>query len=1160
MYFNKIEFKQEGIRRYVVDGVKENNSYYILMSETILRMDLYEDTPKVIWKKKMKCESRDSLTLLQDKVIFDICEGGKNKLEAVDKETGEHLWCYEAGERFRAASDEKYIFLSPLFTDEIHIIKSSDGALLQKIRVEDIQKEWEAKIEEVVVYQGECYCVFSSKKGLILTHIYINDGIFAGKILHTFNDMGDVNDITTNGNWLICRSDSRKGYDTLLAFNLDTMQTEAQMKLPEEWYKEIWKWRPASKHNPLEYIAVFEKDFGGIAYIDLKQEEIRWYQGGKGRWDVWDACFSQGRVMAIARGVGISEDKDGGPKFVEINPISGEWNSVSNARLCGVFGFEDFLIAEGFPSFTVYQWSEVEATEATMCEVTETKIQAASEQSGNTSNSNLETKSQTSSKAPVNTEDSWNGKIERLIADNDLVELEKFYIQGTGVTKIAPQVMKFLKSVSLGEKIKGPIYFATLLELFRLAPEDSSWPGSHPVTEAIPVLYLGSETYGHYFYLMPESGMVLCMHHDDVRSRISEIVERSQVNGRLEIPLFCKSLEKAYGLCKLDQLLKLQKSLEDYKQFTDIPQSLLIRRTSQALKDSLTKLKKAVSYIAYQFLMLEEEVISALILFEKHSILAKENPEEVRSFYAPYLEGTSLSEEILACKGLEELDLSYNPQLDFQVVFEQLEQLPNLKRLVLKENQLTTLPEGIIKLKNLREILLSNNLIEHPFNLKLTNTLKFLDLRKNPVEEAEATKLRAILTDTRISTDFDGWESNYPKWQEPYQEIEWIRFLPDKNLEELEALKMTEVKKIEPEISKCRKLKYIEFWGEIDKKLLEFSDSLCACESLETLSFRKQEDLTYEDVIPKLKPLKNLKRLVLEYFSGKNFPNELVELSSLEELEIKFSEHIFISFEQKENKYCQITDEAGIESFYEQCYQILGKAKQLRKLILRRPGSKTIPKDFGRELQLEELVLDFHDSDISDWSTVFHTISNIETLKRLEVYSSKCREIPVEFGQLKNLEYLKLFCNYEIADWNQAFEVISGLTGLQYLDLYGSKFTYFPDCMKRLTNLNEFHVDAEADLESLFRVCAAHPKLEYLSFDQRYFDGQVHIPENIGALKTLKVLNFYRNPAIKSFPKSMSQLINLEWLNVKLCGITKEQQQELIGMLPYCQVLAGDDW
>lgn len=138
MYFNKIEFKQEGIGSYVVDGVKENNSYYILMSETILRMDMCEDTPKVIWKKKTKCESRDSLILLQDKAIFDICEGNKNKLEAVDKETGEHLWCYEAGKRFRAAGNEKYIFLSLLFADEIHIIQSSDGALLQTMRVEDI--------------------------------------------------------------------------------------------------------------------------------------------------------------------------------------------------------------------------------------------------------------------------------------------------------------------------------------------------------------------------------------------------------------------------------------------------------------------------------------------------------------------------------------------------------------------------------------------------------------------------------------------------------------------------------------------------------------------------------------------------------------------------------------------------------------------------------------------------------------------------------------------------------------------------------------------------------------------------------------------------------------------------------------------------------------
>lgn len=1153
MYFNRKKFERKSIEGYVIDGVKDDNNYYIFMSKTILCMDMCGDTPNIVWKRKISSDNPRNLILLKDKVIFDSGESYKNILEAADKETGERLWCYPGGEGILAAGNEKYLFLSPLRTDEIHIIKSSNGELQQKIKVQGIEEDWKARIKKVVVYQEECYCMFSSRKGLILTHIYSKDDIFTGKIIHIFSDMGDDEKIIANGKWLICSFNSWKGYDKLLAFNLETMQTEAQMKLPEEWYSEIEMLKPASKHNPLEYLVIFKKDFGGVAYIDLKQEAVRWYQGGKGRWDVRDACFSQGRVMAIARGEDISEVKDEEPKFVEINPLSGEWNYVSGAFLYWIFGFEDFLITDSFFSCCVYRWSEVEAIESTLSKGTETNVQTASEVTHKPSN-NIEIPSQTLPVEKVNTEPSWSLKLEKYIVDNNLEELEKFYTQGTGISKISPQVMKYLKKISSGERAKGPIYFATLLQMFSLAPEDNSWLGSNPVIEAIPVLYLGHELYGYNLYLMPESGMVLSMHHDDEMNKISEIAERHQVNGSLSVALFCRSLENAYGICKLNQLLKLQKNLEDYKDFMDIPQHFLIRKTSEALRNSLEKLKKAVTYTAYQFLELDEAIINGLMLWEQHSKTAKENPEEIHSCYLPYLEGTTLGEEILVCKELEELDLSYNPQLDLQMVFEQLEKLPNLKKLILKKNELTTLPEGIGKLKNLRELILSNNNMEHIFNLSLASTLKFLDLRDNPVEKGEAEKLRELLPATRIATDGDGWKSKYPEWKEQYQEINRIRFLPYKNLEEFEALRMFQVKIIEPEISKCKKLKYLEFISDDERKLLEFSDSVGACENLETLIFRKQNRITFEDVIPKLKPLKKLKRLVLDSLSETTFPKELLELSSLEELEIKFSDHGISNIERIYEEYRQMTYEARIASFYEQCYEILGQAKQLRKLILRYPGGNAIPKDFGKELELEELVIDFSDSKLTDWSSVFQAISNMKTLKRLEVSYSKCREIPVEFGQLKNLEYLKLFFNKEIVDWNQALEAISGLTGLNYLDLSYNYFTNFPDCMKRLTNLTEIHMDANVDLNSLFCVCAAYPKLEYLGFDNQYFDGQVHIPENVGELKSLKVLKFYHNAAIKSFPKTMAKLINLEKLDIALCQGTTEQRKELTEMFPYCKV------
>lgn len=84
MYFNKIEFKPEGINGYVVDGVKENNSYYIYLSETILRIDMCGDTPNIVWKKYFNSGIPKNFILLQDKLIFDSSESNKSILEAVD--------------------------------------------------------------------------------------------------------------------------------------------------------------------------------------------------------------------------------------------------------------------------------------------------------------------------------------------------------------------------------------------------------------------------------------------------------------------------------------------------------------------------------------------------------------------------------------------------------------------------------------------------------------------------------------------------------------------------------------------------------------------------------------------------------------------------------------------------------------------------------------------------------------------------------------------------------------------------------------------------------------------------------------------------------------------------------------------------------------------
>ncbi len=69
----------------------------------------------------------------------------------------------------------------------------------------------------------------------------------------------------------------------------------------------------------------------------------------------------------------------------------------------------------------------------------------------------------------------------------------------------------------------------------------------------------------------------------------------------------------------------------------------------------------------------------------------------------------------------------------------------------LYDNQLTTLPESIVKLTNLTTLwLLLNQLTTLPDSFGNLTKLTYLDLRSNPISEAEQARIQSLLPNCEI--------------------------------------------------------------------------------------------------------------------------------------------------------------------------------------------------------------------------------------------------------------------------------------------------------------------------------------------------------------------------------------------------------------------------
>ncbi|MBD3350722.1 MAG: hypothetical protein GF364_04460, partial [Candidatus Lokiarchaeota archaeon] len=180
----------------------------------------------------------------------------------------------------------------------------------------------------------------------------------------------------------------------------------------------------------------------------------------------------------------------------------------------------------------------------------------------------------------------------------------------------------------------------------------------------------------------------------------------------------------------------------------------------------------------------------------------------------------------------------------------------------------------------------------------------------------------------------------------------------------------------------------------------------------------------------------------------------------------------------------------------------IGDLSELRVLDLERNNLKELPDSIGQLKNLEEINL--------VENNIVHlpeSIGNLTSLKKFLLHFNELEDLPESFGNLQNLKTLELQFNL----FKSLPESFGNLKNLEYLNLAGR---------------NHYRsVSVGFDGKAYGRaVPATQDSVEYQSLRK--------LPESIGGLKSLKSLNLKCND-LRDLPRSFAELKNLKKLNLE---------------------------
>lgn len=242
--------------------------------------------------------------------------------------------------------------------------------------------------------------------------------------------------------------------------------------------------------------------------------------------------------------------------------------------------------------------------------------------------------------------------------------------------------------------------------------------------------------------------------------------------------------------------------------------------------------------------------------------------------------------------------------------------------------------------------------------------------------------------------------------------------------------------------------------------------------------------------------------------------------------------------------------------------RLVSRLTGLQSLDLRRNLLGELPVEFGQLAELEQLIL-----GSNYLGHVPEVIRGFRNLRSLHLGNNYLAELPGWLGEFDQLEYLALHKNLQL----KSLDGLQGLKRLKNLNLYFVNLLTLPEVVyefRQLTTLTLWNVncfphgmDAFEQLE-FFTDCGGpgtrglpdgFTRLKRLRMARLFQNNLETLPDDLGDLENLEQISLYQNQ-LSRLPDSMARLARLTKLNL---GWNRfESLPDWLPQLPQLQWLA----
>jgi Leucine-rich repeat (LRR) protein len=345
------------------------------------------------------------------------------------------------------------------------------------------------------------------------------------------------------------------------------------------------------------------------------------------------------------------------------------------------------------------------------------------------------------------------------------------------------------------------------------------------------------------------------------------------------------------------------------------------------------------------------------------------------------------------------------------------------------------------------------------------------------------------------------WAKSLRNWAESNDEFDFP--VTQKNISELENLRLTFARTLPPEISRLSQLKHLICYSHTG-----IEDALFSITSLETLELTKPSTKSHLEEIPSsVGNLVNLVSLKASLLGLKNVHEAIGSLEALQSLDLSLNKLVHIPdsvgnlaelqlLELWGNCITVVPNSIGrlrkleklsIEGSFDQLPESLGDLAGLREIVIISTQLADVPQHLCSLVELQRLKCNAPIKILSS------RLSMLQKLKTLEIQEALLESLPIDVFTMSWLQTLRVVKT----PLKLIPDEISGMTNLEYLDLRGTQITSLPRSMLLLKNLRYLNVSLTqidslpewlSDMKSLSKIAGNGIKFPDVLREKKAYD------------------------------------------------------------------------